>query len=328
MLRWRLLSAAILIFLATGSAWLDVHGTLGAPPGLWMIPLFVVAIVLGTREMLDLFAAGGYHLVRWTVYCGTLLVALGGCGPLGQSLVLQMAQALWGDNFFNVNIEWLSLVMVQLEGPNPIILFLALTLVILLALELRRYGAAATPHVVQLALAAYVVLHVGLLGGFLALLRFPGFSATGLLPFVPLLSVLVVVKSSDAGAYFCGRLFGRTKFAPTLSPGKTWEGTLGGVVTAGVVSYLFFTQFVPAYASQWRPNLQPGFYVAYGFLLGIVGIVGDLSISLIKREMHQKDSGDLLPGMGGMLDVLDSLLPAAPVAYFLWNFGFFLHRDF
>jgi phosphatidate cytidylyltransferase len=119
----------------------------------------------------------------------------------------------------------------------------------------------------------------------------------------------------DTGAYFTGRAIGRHKLIVWLSPGKTWEGLIGGVITSSLVGLLF------AWLSQ--RFLSPGDHVPlhlgaiWGCIFGLVGQFGDLMKSLLKRGAGIKDSSSLLPGLGGVLDVLDSPLMVAPVAYWL-----------
>jgi phosphatidate cytidylyltransferase len=129
-----------------------------------------------------------------------------------------------------------------------------------------------------------------------------------------ILMVLVVVKFTDIGAYFGGRALGRRKLIPWLSPGKTWEGLIIGLLTAGAVGAIC-AAFVspPSYHLQW----WKGFI--FGVVIGGVGQLGDLLESLMKRDADVKDSGQLVPGFGGILDIIDSPLVAAPFAYLLFS---------
>lgn len=121
------------------------------------------------------------------------------------------------------------------------------------------------------------------------------------------LMILLVVKFTDIGAYFGGRATGKHKLIPWLSPGKTWEGLAFGLLTAGIVG---------AVCAQWTPLAWwKGFL--FGVVIGGIGQLGDLLESLLKRDAEVKDSGTLIPGFGGILDVIDSPLLAAPFAYLL-----------
>jgi len=122
-----------------------------------------------------------------------------------------------------------------------------------------------------------------------------------------LVTVLIAVWAGDTFAYFGGRLVGRHKMAPAMSPGKTWEGFVFG--TAATV----FVAFVALYKQDF---LTIGESIALGAVLAVAGPIGDLFESLLKRDAGVKDSGSLLGGHGGMLDRLDAFLFAAPAAYF------------
>jgi phosphatidate cytidylyltransferase len=121
-----------------------------------------------------------------------------------------------------------------------------------------------------------------------------------------LLFALFLIWAADVGAYFAGRAFGKRKLAPRVSPGKSWEGVYGGVALALVIAVI---------AGEWLFHLR-GFAWAPFLLLSVAivlfSIVGDLGESLLKRQVGAKDSGTLLPGHGGLLDRIDSLLAALP----------------
>ena len=118
-----------------------------------------------------------------------------------------------------------------------------------------------------------------------------------------LLMLLLVVWAADIGAYFTGRAFGRHKLAPLVSPGKTWEGLVGGLVAAVLVAVV---------GGTWLPVSRMPFILICMFVC-LFSVVGDLSESLFKRQAGVKDSGVLFPGHGGVLDRVDSLTAAAPV---------------
>ena len=128
-----------------------------------------------------------------------------------------------------------------------------------------------------------------------------------------LIALVAVTKFADTGAYFSGKLFGRTKLAPAISPGKTVEGLIGGLVFSIVVAYVAFRVVLPrlgvaAGAYVWGPALL-------GTMLTVIGLIGDLLESMVKRSVGAKDSGNSLPGLGGVWDVTDSLIPASIVGY-------------
>jgi phosphatidate cytidylyltransferase len=124
--------------------------------------------------------------------------------------------------------------------------------------------------------------------------------------------VLLVTKSCDIGAYFTGRAIGRHKLIPWLSPGKTWEGLIGGLLFATLISYLGSLLLIRTLGLTDVPLYL---MLIPGFLFGAVGQAGDLMESVFKRDAALKDSGATVPGMGGVLDVLDSVLLVCPLAY-------------
>ena len=135
-----------------------------------------------------------------------------------------------------------------------------------------------------------------------------------------LLSVMCVVWAADISAYFCGRAFGRRKLAPSISPGKSWEGVYGGV--AGVLLLALGWLWLDAHCSFDSPSLflllrqrlGYGGLLLAALLLVALSVMGDLFESLVKRAAGAKDSSKLLPGHGGVLDRVDALLPVLPAA--------------
>ncbi len=144
------------------------------------------------------------------------------------------------------------------------------------------------------------IVYLGVLPGFYMPIRLTHSSGM-------IVSILLMVKGADIGAYAFGRLFGRHKLIPWLSPGKTWEGFTGGLCFAALIGG-FLTLCSPEF-SWWEG-------ASAGVILGGVGQLGDLLESLLKRDAGVKDSG-MLPGFGGILDLLDSPLLAAPLAYWM-----------
>lgn len=126
-------------------------------------------------------------------------------------------------------------------------------------------------------------------------------------PFVMFVMILTVA-AADIGAYFVGRRFGRHALAKDISPGKTWEGFWGGLLSVVILTLAIWQTLPPAYL-----HLGLGSLLALGMATAGASVVGDLTVSLLKREVGVKDSGSLLPGHGGVLDRLDSICGAAPV---------------
>jgi len=182
--------------------------------------------------------------------------------------------------------------------------FMVLAFLTLFLVQLRQRDS--SQAIVGVSTALFGIFYVSWCFSFLIKLRFlRGPSLPGGEWLVALL--LLVTKGGDIGAYVVGSIMGRHTLIRRVSPSKTWEGTMGG---------LFFSM---AAALALRPvfsGVPIQHLLILGLLLGVVGQLGDLSESLIKRDCQVKDSGALLPGMGGILDVLDSLLFTSPICYF------------
>ncbi len=115
-----------------------------------------------------------------------------------------------------------------------------------------------------------------------------------------------ILWSSDSGAYLAGSAFGKNKLFPRVSPGKTWEGSIGGAILSFTVAF---------FISKWFTTIDTIDWMVIAGILVIIGTFGDLTESLLKRSIHVKDSGTLLPGHGGILDRFDSLLMATPFVF-------------
>jgi phosphatidate cytidylyltransferase len=155
------------------------------------------------------------------------------------------------------------------------------------------------------------VLYVVFLGGHLVALR-TGFEqtlSTHLLSFF-----FLVLMGSDTGAYYVGRAIGKHKLAPSISPGKTWEGVLGGLAAALALAAAAHFWFFKELPLKWALPLAG--------VMAVVGILGDLTESALKRGAGAKDAAKILPGHGGVLDRLDSLLFNAPLIYYFAHFYF------
>jgi phosphatidate cytidylyltransferase len=177
-------------------------------------------------------------------------------------------------------------------------LFIVLAVLFLIVMQLkRRQSQGAT---IGISTTIFGVIYVAWFFSFLIKVRYlPG--GLGLLA-----ALLLITKSCDIGAFLIGSRFGKTPLIPRISPNKTVEGSIGGIV---------FSVF---FALACKPLMNIGYLnlALLGFLLSLLAQLGDLSESLIKRDCQVKDSGSIFPGMGGVLDQIDSLLFSAPVFYF------------
>ena len=154
-------------------------------------------------------------------------------------------------------------------------------------------------------ISLFSIIYLGLLASFVLAIKIE-FGIWYLLMFV------FVVKVADIGAYTVGTLSGWHKFSPVISPGKTWEGMIGAVVFAVIVSYIFarFSGIM-----TWKTS------IVFGVCFAFIGQMGDLAESLIKRDAMEKDSSKTVPGFGGVLDVIDSVLVSAVFAYLFMVFA-------
>lgn len=188
-------------------------------------------------------------------------------------------------------------------GCMPLLVFF-LGFLILFALHFREQNGA----VVNLAVASFGLIYIAVpMGMTLAILYTPSEDGRWWLAYL-----ITVTKITDVGAYFAGGLWGRRKLAPNISPGKTVEGALFGLACAVFASYLF--HLISDYSGAVRFHLGTIEWLTLGFILGITGQFADLSESLLKRDAKIKDS-NALPGLGGMLDAIDSILFNAPIIY-------------
>ncbi len=285
MLHLRVIMGVILIVGIIGAAWLDEyaahHWNL---PGMVLLPILLGVGLGAGLELVRIFAQLGVALSRWVTLCALSL------GFLASGLTPRDVQALSGISIVCTAgaIVLIGSLVYYSRGKNT-----------------RGVAAAAGGTLV-----AFV--YVGLMGGFLLALRKEQSAWL-------VLGILLVTKSCDIGAYFTGMLFGRHKLIPWLSPKKTWEGLGGGILASTAVGALAVWATNGA-IEQVTPNLPlaPWQGALAGLIFGIVGQGGDLVASLLKRDAGLKDASNALPGFGGFLDVIDSPLAVAPVAYWLF----------
>jgi phosphatidate cytidylyltransferase len=306
-LKYRLIFGPVLVAAAVGLFWLDrwvdrlpITGfwrdlfNAPTPPGGLILALVLMLLVpLAARELVAIFRRNGVETSTWITTLGSVAAAL------TLYLVPDSAQGSTG---------------VTILGSVLVACFL---------FSLIWHSRHAQTHGVIAAGGAmlFVVVYLGVMGGFFLAMR------TSHSAWV-VLGVILVTKCGDIGAYFTGRAIGRHKLIPWLSPGKTWEGLVGGVVLAGLAgagfAWLSQVTDLASVAVSTPDGLvdEPrrysyGVSILAGVLFALVGHAGDLTVSAFKRDVGIKDSGTVLPGFGGILDVLDSPLLVAPVAYWM-----------
>ncbi|WP_245160351.1 phosphatidate cytidylyltransferase [Blastococcus sp. CT_GayMR20] len=185
------------------------------------------------------------------------------------------------------------------RGPTGLVVGFLITA---LAVLLWRLADGPEGYLDDAASGVLVALYVPLLAGFAVLLLVPEDGATRVLVFI------ATVVASDVGGYAAGVLFGKHPMAPSISPKKSWEGMVGSVLACMLVASPFFLLGLDG---------PPWGGLVFGAAIAVTATIGDLGESLIKRDLGIKDMGSLLPGHGGIMDRLDSLLPAAAVSYLL-----------
>ncbi len=255
----------------------------------WLLPLFVVlagaAMTLGLYEFYVLAGKKG-------------LKPNAAAGYLGGAALFTV--------FYFASPE---LVHSRLDMQTIVLTIMVLTIGTMVAATLK--GAPFDKMLNSSAITILGVLYVVLLGGYLVAVR-TGFEqklSAHLLSFF-----FLVLMGADTGAYYTGRAIGKHKLAPSISPGKTWEGVAGGIVAAlalATAAHFWFFRELPL---KWALPLAA--------VMVALGVLGDLTESALKRGAGAKDAANILPGHGGILDRLDSLLFNAPLVYYFADFYF------
>ena len=193
------------------------------------------------------------------------------------------------------------------KAPDLLMMALAIFIIVVLITQTFRFQKDFSKMLAGAGVTVLGVLYIAFLGGFLIATRV-GFENHPFLSTHLLGYFFLVLMGSDTGAYFAGRAFGKHKLAPGISPGKTVEGLIGGLLAAaafGALSTAWFFQELPYQ-----------FSIPLAMVMAAVGVLGDLAESAMKRGSKTKDAASILPGHGGLLDRLDSLLLNAPILYY------------
>jgi phosphatidate cytidylyltransferase len=303
----RLLSALIIISCSLGFVALDALVPIADCQGLWMTVL-AIYLMLGSAVECSIMLRhrpGGFDA----------LPALLGCGGIMLASTIPMLWPLSGEPYPD------DCRLGALGWP------LAAAMIALVAnfvWFIPKY-VVATDVLARATLSGWVSVYFGIGFAFwVALRQIPAPAlesavrgSVGSWGLTLVVGVIVVTKFTDAGAYFSGRTFGRTKLCPAVSPGKTVEGLAGGMIVGVVASLIYFRLFtVWLYGPQWSNRDWAG-PILLGIFLTLAGLAGDLLESIVKRETQFKDSSHFLPGLGGLWDVTDSLLPAGVVGYLI-----------
>jgi phosphatidate cytidylyltransferase len=250
----------------------------------WYPCLFVAAALftgLGARELVAHWPAPG-RPPEWLAVGGVVLV---------------------------IAANWVTPAGGRLAGWAPVLFAVVAVGGGAFAREMLAYPAAGPAATARIANTVFAAVYLGVLPSFLLQVRWSAGADAGL----ALALAVFVPKAGDVGAYTAGRLFGRHKMTPALSPKKTWEGFAGGLAASVLIALLLASFFTAPHVIENTALFALGF----GLTVGLAAVAGDLAESLLKRDAGLKDAGSSVPGFGGVLDVLDSVLFAAPVAY-LW----------
>jgi phosphatidate cytidylyltransferase len=275
----------------------DAYALFGATPGAFLIPVQAFLVIGTAYEMIAMFQAK--HAISKRACLLSTIAAFGSC-------LVPILYPLISGKAYPANCP------IGMAGWAAVGFVLA---IFILSIDAMSHYRATTQDITQrFALGLLVVGYCVGLSHFLVCIRMSTADYSGLIAMV---GFAMTVKMSDAGAYFTGRAFGKRPLDPIISPKKTVEGAVGGALASAIVASIFFlyakenifhcppdTNSIP----WWGPMVA-------GTLIAIAGLIGDLLESVIKRSCGVKDSGSLLPGLGGVWDVTDSLFFAAPVGY-------------
>jgi len=327
MLKDRLRTSAVLITIVLVLLALDYYYVIEGAEGFWLLPLLLF-FALGTAwEMGEMLKIGEHPNRPRVTVAGTAIVSLSATIPY---------LWVWSETGYPANcpvgrLGWIVL------GAGASVFFILIS-------EMRVYNL--VPDVTlgravrRTSTAVFASMYVGLPMAMLVALRNlnadAGQSHFGL---AALVTTIIVTKVADTGAYFSGRTLGKHKLIPRLSPGKTIEGSVGGVLASTGAAWLCLYLLFPSAGENGLTGVADsgdsvdatGLNAIFGqphwgaLLLGptlaLAGMVGDLAESLFKRDSGVKDSGNLLPGLGGVWDVTDSLIAASIPAFFCFALG-------
>ena len=289
-LSWRLILGPLLILIFGGLFYWD-HLIGRQAPILFIVCLFLT--VRGTWEMSQLFRTRSFY-PRYSLCCmgAIIIVASTWLKPLG------------------IGAPEAS----ELSYLGPTMLAFSLVVMVLFLISAISFEEPGQ-SMETLSSEILIVVYIGVFLSMTAQLRWVAGAEAG---YLVLGSLIIVTKGGDVGAYTLGRLLGRKKLSPKLSPGKTWWGARGAILFSAIFSWLWLTYMPGLFEASWKPC--PWYLsILYGMVIGTVGLIGDLCESLIKRDVGKKDSSELMPGFGGILDVIDSILYTGPIAYLFWS---------
>ena len=260
------------------------------------VPIALYIVFLGGPFLVTLIGSMA-GIAAWEFF---RMSRAGGVEPLqtpGVAITALIPVAVYADRLevIHVSLRWLPVVAIVLLG-----------MAIWLRGPTRRPGLA-------VAATLFGIIYAGLFT-YAYSIRYHNYAVGAVAGSVLLALPLVITWLTDVGAYLIGRTFGKKKLMPSVSPGKTIVGSLAGLFFAVVGAWLYVEYLLEPYAQL---SMRPAAVLAFGFLISVAAQTGDLAESLLKREAGVKNSSGLIPGHGGILDRIDSLLFALPAAYLL-----------
>ena len=302
MLSRRLFSAAIIVPCLLALIWLEIY--LGDQTGFLGIIFTPIVLIVGLAagdELRTMWRARDDQPNFWVTFVGMGMIMLSSCVPaLWQQYPADCAVGKLGWTLFGFSAAVGLAFLYEMATYNG-----------------EGHGQIGS----RIARSVLIFSYIGVLLSFVSAIRFHNATdLTNQIGMFAFVSVVAVVKISDSAAYFTGRAIGKRKIWPKLSPGKTVAGTIGGIV-GGVLGSLLVFQFVSQIFFKRAEPFNLVAVILFGLLVSIAGMVGDLAESLLKRESETKDSSSWLPGLGGIMDIIDSVLVASPVAYAIWISG-------
>lgn len=266
------------------------------------------------------FAVAAIPVVAWCVYAGgaalTILLAIAaalGAWEYARLAAAAGARPLVGWTVVLATLVPIALHAVRLGYAVPGISWIAMLVPVLLSVALWRRGSEGRP-IESVATTLFGVWYTGGMLAFVYALRYHRFAVTALAGALLVALPVLLTWLNDSGAFFFGKRFGRTKLMPSVSPGKTWAGAWGALGTTVVATWVLVRFVLVPFAGL--SLTLPGILL-FGVVMSVAAQVGDLVESMLKREAGVKDSSALIPGHGGVLDRVDSLLFSVPIAYVL-----------
>ncbi len=266
-----------------------------------------------------LFALVGAPLTVALIYIGgwVFAAALGAVAAIGAWELIRMAATGGSEPLEIPGIVLAALIPLAVHAAYLGVFHVTLTIAVLIFLALLATviwarGVGRKP-LIALGVTIVGIIYPALVT-YMYPIRYHDYAVGALAGTILVMFPIAVTWATDIGAYAFGRMLGRHKLIPSVSPAKTVEGAVGGLIVAVIVTWLYALFALNPFAHL---GLRPAGLVLFGVSVGVVGQLGDLAESLLKRDAGVKDSSKLLPGHGGILDRFDSLLFVLPVAYLL-----------